>query len=1113
MSPERNVAEIVAEFASKAQASFANSAFSDSWPEEQLKVPVADLLKSAGRNFGQNVTVTAESRVATLGVRPDLGVLVDHLIVGHVELKAPERPIDPKRFTGHDKGQWLKLRDHPNLIYTNGDQWRLYRSGDLVQQVQLSEDISANGVSAIKDGAAEKLWLMLRDFFTWKPTVPSNPRELAEVLAPLCRLLREAAVEAVQQEGSSLAQLAAEWRGTLFPDADDLQFADAYAQTVTYALLLARVEGETDLPAKAAKRLDARHGVLAQVLRLLTQEDARDEVDVPVSLLERTLSAIEPARWRVQSRFNFPASTDPASTARSAQAAALADPWLYFYEDFLADYDPQLRKNRGVYFTPSQVVSAQVHLVTHLLKTSFHKQLGIVDDDVVVLDPACGTGTYLIAAIAHGLSDVSQQYGGGDVEDRATTAAKNFHGFEILVGPYAVAHLRIAEQVLNARGELPGDGVHVYLTDTLDSPYVNPKGQQELALIHKKIAAEHERARTVKESTRVLVCMGNPPYHRKNDPSGSATDTGGGWVRFGDGTTPGILEDFLTPAREAGQGVHLKNLYNSYVYFWRWAIWKTLEQSEGPGIVSFITASSYLRGPGFIGMRSKMREVFDCLWIIDLGGEGRGARHEENVFAIQTPVAIAIGVRYGNPQPDTPATVKYAKITGTEAEKLTALASINEFDSLTFEHCSEEWDAPFLPKAAGVFTTWPLLADLFPWQHSGVQFKRTWPIAPDRKTLNRRWECLVAAEAAKRPALLHETAMRKVSSQVADLFSESGYLPAIKDLTAEDATQTKAIPYGYRSFDRQYALYDPRLCDRPRPAIHVAHGPEQVYMTSLLTGLLGAGPAATVTDLIPDLDHFRGSYGAKHVIPLWRDAGATEPNITTGVLDLLSTTYSDNVAPAALFAYAYAIFASPTYVEQFADNLEVPGPRLPLTRDAVLFRRAEALGRQLIFLHTFGQRCAESAGEAGRVPQGRARCLTAVSQGEYPEAYSYDEQMEVLKVGSGQFAPVSPEVYQFSVSGFPVVRSWLDYRMRENTGRRSSALDDIRPERWTFTEDLLRVLWVLEHTVTLFPDLARLLTDILRSRLFTADELPPPGEGEREGPTHVSTAQPQRSLW
>ena len=140
-----------------------------------------------------------------------------------------------------------------------------------------------------------------------------------------------------------------------------------------------------------------------------------------------------------------------------------------------------------------------------------------------------------------------------------------------------------------------------------------------------------------------------------------------------------ILEDFLRPVRDAGDGGHLKNVYNDYVYFWRWALWKVLDSTDDAGVITFITASSYLRGPGFAGMRRKMREVFDELWIINLEGDNLGARKTENVFAIRTPVAIAIGFRKGAPDPAHAATVWKTKITGTEQAKLDALDAIATF--------------------------------------------------------------------------------------------------------------------------------------------------------------------------------------------------------------------------------------------------------------------------------------------------------------------------------------------------------------------------------------------------------------------------------------------------
>ena len=256
---------------------------------------------------------------------------------------------------------------------------------------------------------------------------------------------------------------------------------------------------------------------------------------------------------------------------------------------------------------------------------------------------------------------------------------------------------------------------------------------------------------------------------------------------------------------------------------------------------------------------------------------------------------------------------------------------------------------------------------------------------------------------------------------------------------------------------------------------------------------------------MPDLHHFSGR-GGKDAIPLWRNAAATQPNVTGGLLDALSEEYGASVGPEDLFAYAYAVLGSPAYTESFSEELSIPGPRLPITKDNALFRRAVELGRWLIGLHTYGERF------GGSVPRGTARIKKAIpdTPDGYPEEYSYDEENRTLKVGSGEIRPVSAEVYGYNVSGLEVVKSWLGYRKKNPTGRKSSPLDEIRPERWTgeMTRELLELLWVLEATVEKEPEFEELLAEITSSEVFTADELPEPTEEERKPPKQeVDTGQ------
>ena len=809
---------------------------------------------------------------------------------------------------------------------------------------------------------------------------------------------------------------------------------------------------------------------------------------MPIELLERAIRAVD-ARALLAGRGRQGAFNPSQEVDR--------DPWLYFYEHFLGAYDKDLRRNRGVYFTPVEVVRAQVRFADELLRERFGTVLGFADDSVEILDPACGTGTYPLAVLQSAADAVRDREGVGAVPGRLRRLAERLHAFEILVGPYAVAQLRLTQR-LRELGVTDSNPL-VYLADTLESPSLQSRLPH--TAFYEPLTREHERAQRVKQKTRIFVCLGNPPYDREQHDSDDEVERRkGGWVRYGDDDEGGdpLLETFLAPVVAAGGGVHLKNLYNDYVYFWRWALWKVFDSTDDAGIVTFITASSYLRGPAFAGMRRKMREVFDELWIIDLEGDALGARKTENVFAIRTPVAIAIGVRDGKPDPDspiTPARVRKVRLTGTEREKLSALDAAEALADFDWRECGAEWDTPFMPAEAGGFFDWPTLIDVFPWQHSGVQFKRTWPIGETREVLTDRWRAFLDHPPERRAALFKETRDRTIRGEYPSL-SGVGREPALSTLGRNEPPR-EIVSYAYRSLDREFIVRDARLGDFCRPALHRAHGESQTYVTGLLTDTLGAGPALMAAAAIPDLHHYSGR-GAKDVIPLYRDADAAEPNVTGRLLERVGDVHGASVTAERLFAYSYGVLAQPAYVERFWDELEQPPPRIPITKDEELFARVADLGERLLNLHTYGERFRGPG--RGDTPQGAARYTKEVPPVPLPEGHSYNADTRTLHVGDGEFAPVSPEVYGYSVSGLQLVKSWLDRRKRNRSGRKSSDLDEIRPERWDFADELLQLLWVLEETIRLQPEGAALLDEVCASDLFTTDELPTPTKAEGQPP-------------
>jgi hypothetical protein len=704
--------------------------------------------------------------------------------------------------------------------------------------------------------------------------------------------------------------------------------------------------------------------------------------------------------------------------------------------------------------------------------------------------------------------------------------AENLHAFEVLVGPYAVAHLRLTQALEGAMNDAKAAGqpeekldkrLNIYLADTLESPNAAPPGG--LTLTYRALTAEHEAARKVKQGGDILVCLGNPPYDRQTIEEGdTTTQRKGGWVRFGDQVKGGakqaqqgeiaILKDFTDPATKAGAGVHLKNLYNDYVYFWRWALWRLFERQNGGGIVTFITASSYLAGPGFVGVREVMRKTFDELWIIDLGGDNLGTRKTPNVFNIQTPVAIAIGVRASKGSPEKPAKVRYAKVEGeTREAKLAQLEGIAAFAGLAWRDCPDDWHKPFLPIGTGDFFQWPMLIDMFPYQRSGSKFGRPWPIAETQELLLRRWNKLLAESGASRARHFKNNKYRKIERRYRDHLS-GDEMPSIDGLKPGSAAP-KISPYAFRSFDRHLALEDIRFNDRMGEVLWRLQGQSQLYLTALATEALGAGQGIIASTSVPDLHHFRGSFGGKDVIPFYRDATGTDPNVTGGLLDALGKAYGTSPSAEDLAAYVYALLGGQSYTKRFWNELETPGPRVPMTKDGASFEAAAKLGRKLIWLHTYAERF-RAADRGDEVPIGKATTIKGVSSApaHYPAKYAYDAAKREITVGDGRFGPVAPEVWEFEVSGLKVVQSWLGYRMKKRAGKKSSPLDEIRPELWTarMSDEFLELLWVLEATLAMEPDLAAALDKVVSGPCFAASDLPVPTPGEQKAPGAVNAA-------
>ena len=412
------------------------------------------------------------------------------------------------------------------------------------------------------------------------------------------------------------------------------------------------------------------------------------------------------------------------------------------------------------------------------------------------------------------------EQGAGAVPGQATTLAEHLYGFELMVGPYAVSELRVSRALRDRRREI-ASGRHASLPDRYAREV-----QTRNHCNHRFSTNQWQNSMPARWLSRtrvpVIVCLGNPPYDRHEAATEANQAQTGGWVRHGEGEERPILEDFLAPARSV-QGMACVS---------KTSIIFTSTSGAGPcgrslsrverrraGRVSFISASSYLDGDAFCGMREQMRRQCDEIWILDLGGEGRGTRRDENVFDIQTPVAIAVAFRAREAKTDTPARVHYARVEGTRKDKLAALDDITCFSKVEWQECPEDWLSPFRPPGVGDYFAHPLLADLMPWQQSGVKAGRTWVVAPEIETLSKRWRILLQAEGEGRRILFKDSPTgRKAHDAPTQLPPSQTKLIPILSLEKDDRAPNLAS-YAYRSFDRQFLLCDARLLDRPGPAL------------------------------------------------------------------------------------------------------------------------------------------------------------------------------------------------------------------------------------------------------------------------------------------------------
>ena len=496
-------------------------------------------------------------------------------------------------------------------------------------------------------------------------------------------------------------------------------------------------------------------------------------------------------------------------------------------------------------------------------------------------------------------------------------------------------------------------------------------------------------------------------------------------------------------------------------------------------------------------MREFLRRIADEGWIIDLTPEDHQSDIPYRIFPDnQNPVCIAVFARKGQPHPTDPALIHHISIAGLHEEKLGSLARLSP-DSAEFKSASSYWRDGLHPSPPEHWARFPLLGDLMMWSSPGITPGRTWVYAPRREILIGRLKELSASSLeeqvslfGKRPRLVSE------SDWAARVFG------AVESLSGGALPSINRIAYG--AFDRQYLISDDGFVDRLRPELWQINSKDQVYLTEQHIGPIESGPGILFSSLVPDRHHFMGRQGSStRIFPLYLDSNCTVPNFSDTFIAFLSNRLQVQVTDRDLLAYIACVIANASYTSIFHEELHKhQGVRVPLTASSVLWREGVALGRSVIWLHTFGDRYVDDdAGRppgAPRLPPGRRPLAAAPGiphsvEGMPSGKLLYEASSETLRIGRGEIHRVSQDAYSYQVAGRSILDRWFRSRAqgRNTEVGQVRSLHDLRDKWWRpeTTTELLEVLNVVGLLSELEPHQRLLLEKIFSAPLISNDEL------------------------
>lgn len=999
--------------------------------EHSYRPALQRLLEQVATGF----TVINEPKRKKYGM-PDFVVGKNNVPIGHVECKDIGANLD----NVIKEEQLIRyLNALPNLLLTDHISFRWYHNGELCMSVRFAHCVP-EGLKEEKSGTAE-LKRLLDEFLNAEAVTVSTAAELAERMAAKARLLQGGIrniLRAPEKDRGKLDALLGDYREALIPDLSLLDFADMQAQTAAYGLFAARCRHRretgpfTRQNAAFIKTNPFLHDVFLRIAGPSMDERLTWIADDLAMLLDHA---------------------DMAAILEDFGGDDLEkDPVIHFYENFLKAYDPELRQIRGVYYTPTPVVSWIVRSVDYLLRERFGIADGLANTDkvkfrpkpnaeteehprVIILDPATGTGTFLCEVVNRIHSVVLEKGLGGVWSDYVREhLLPRLFGFEFLMAPYAICHLKLEMRLAETGADIADVArerrLHVYLTNTLGRVEETTSGP----LFAHEIVREAHEAYTVKRERPVMVILGNPPYfgHSENE---------GLWIRNllrGKDDGKEAADYFsVDGAPVSNSERNIKWLNDDYVKFIRFAHWR-IEQT-GEGVLGFITNHAWINNPTFRGMRESLLCDFDEIYILDLHGNVRAQEEDENVFDIQQGVAISLFIKRRDGNRNSPAHVFHADLQGERKGKFSWLED-NDVGTTKWKKLSPETPYYlFTPRDESLAEEYEKgwkVTDIFPVNSAGIVTARDkltihWTAEEVEKTVN-KFVSLPVEDARDRFSIRQDAQDWKVSL-------------AQKDLREHPDVEKQTVPILYRPFDQRFTWYSGKsrgfIC-RPRPQVmrHMLAGKN----IGIIVGRVGQADGSDewssvhIAELITGFHVFRRSGSCLFPLYLYLDDDGQQeglyktdrkPNLSSEFVEALEKNLGRGVSSEEILHYTYAVLHSSEYRRRYRDFLKIDFPRIPIPGNAALFGKLATEGEILVRYHLM-----QNAGVDKDKPK--------FSKGSSNVEKVHHTDNKVF-INQQQFFDSIPEsVWTYTIGGYQPAQRWLKDRNEKKLN-----YDDVRHYR------------------------------------------------------------------